>query len=151
MTAPDKLLSFTRAPSQAEQSVRDGVSLCLLRRAALAQLMFEYNAKLVRLIDGDTMILDVDCGFNITVRERFRLSRVNAPELMSISGMQARTFVALQLQKATALKISSEKSRQEKFGRWLCELYFQTAETGDHWQSLNQLLLDTNHAVPMKH
>ena len=113
--------------------------------------MFEYNVQLVRLIDGDTLILDVDCGFNITVRERFRLSRVNAPELMTISGMQARTFVGLQLTKATALKISSEKSRQEKFGRWLCELYFQTADSGDHWQSLNQLLLDTHHAVPMKH
>jgi micrococcal nuclease len=113
--------------------------------------MFEYSAKLVRIIDGDTFLLDVDCGFNITVRERFRLSRVNAPELMSISGMQARTFVALQLSKATALQIRSEKSRQEKYGRWLCELYFQTADSGDQWQSLNQLLLDTHHAVPMKH
>jgi len=113
--------------------------------------MFEYNVTLVRIVDGDTFILDVDAGFNITLRERFRLSRVNAPELMTIEGMQARTFVGLQLAKATALKISSEKSRQEKYGRWLAELYFQTADKPNEWQSLNQLLLDTHHAVPMKH
>jgi micrococcal nuclease len=113
--------------------------------------MFEYSATVLSIIDGDTLKLEVDLGFNIRVRERFRLARVNAPELMSIDGMKAKTFVTLQLSKAVAVKISSEKPRQEKYGRWLCELYFQTADSGDHWQSLNQLLLDTHHAVPMKH
>jgi micrococcal nuclease len=112
--------------------------------------MFEYSAQLVRVIDADTFLLDVDLGFHITVRERFRLSRLNAPELMSIDGMKARAFVLLQLSKATALKVSSEKSRQEKYGRWLCELHFQTADGGGRWYSLNQLLLDTRYAVPMR-
>ncbi len=113
--------------------------------------MFEYSVQLVRLIDGDTMILDVDVGFNITLREKFRLSHINAPELMTISGMQAKTFAVLQLSKATALKISSEKSRQEKYGRWLADLYFQTTEKPGEWVSFNQLMLDNGHAVPMKH
>jgi endonuclease YncB( thermonuclease family) len=113
--------------------------------------MFEYSAQLVRLIDGDTLILDVDCGFNIILRERFRLARINAPELVSISGMQAKTFAGLQLAKATALKISSSRPRQEKYGRWLAEVYFQTADKPGEWQSLNQLMLDTHHAVPFKH
>jgi micrococcal nuclease len=104
----------------------------------------------VEVIDADTFLLDVDLGFHITVRERFRLSRVNAPERMSIDGMKAVAFVTLQLSKAVALKISSEKSRQEKFGRWLCELWFQTADEPGRWHSLNRLLLDTRHAVPFR-
>lgn len=112
--------------------------------------MFEYRAQLVRVIDADTFLLDVDLGFHLTVRERFRLTRANAPERMSIDGMKAVAFVTLQLSKATALKVTSEKSRQEKYGRWLCELYFQTAEQPGRWQSLNQLLLDTGHATRLK-
>ena len=112
--------------------------------------MFEYSAQLVKVIDADTFLLDVDLGFHITVRERFRLARANAPERLSIDGMKAVAFVTLQLSKATAIKVSSEKSRQEKYGRWLCELWFQTAESKGRWQSLNQLLLDTRHAVPLK-
>jgi len=112
--------------------------------------MFEYSATILSIVDADTFKLEVDLGFNLRVRERFRLARVNAPERMSIDGMKAVAFVTLHLSQATAIKISSEKSRQEKYGRWLCELWFQTADSKGRWQSLNQLLLDTRHAVPLK-
>jgi micrococcal nuclease len=42
--------------------------------------MFEYRAKLVRCVDGDTVELDVDLGFKVTMREKFRLTGIDTPE-----------------------------------------------------------------------
>ncbi len=111
--------------------------------------MYEYNCTLIAVVDGDTVKLDIDAGFKIHLREVFRLARINAPELLTLDGMQARNFIAEQLAKATAMKCQT--SRQEKYGRWLCELFIQTKESGSEWVNVNQLMLDTRHAVPYKH
>ena len=42
--------------------------------------MYEYRARVVKIIDGDTIDLDVDLGFNITIRVRGRLMDVDTPE-----------------------------------------------------------------------
>jgi endonuclease YncB( thermonuclease family) len=111
--------------------------------------MFEYTATLLAIVDGDTLKLDVDLGFRMHAKEVFRLARINCPELLSLEGMQARTFVAETLAKAIALKVQT--SRSEKYGRWLAELSFQTRETGAQWHNLNTLLLTSGHAKPFKH
>jgi micrococcal nuclease len=43
--------------------------------------MYEYKAKVARWIDGDTVIVDIDLGFYVTVQQKIRLLRINAPEL----------------------------------------------------------------------
>jgi endonuclease YncB( thermonuclease family) len=111
--------------------------------------MYEYNCTLLAVVDGDTVKLEIDLGFHIRVHEVFRLARINAPELLSIEGMQARQFIDQQLAKATAMKCQT--SRQEKYGRWLCELFIQTKESGSEWVNVNTLMLETRHAVPFKH
>ena len=42
--------------------------------------MFEYNAKLDRVIDGDTVDAMIDLGFNTWVHKRIRLLGIDAPE-----------------------------------------------------------------------
>ena len=42
--------------------------------------MYEYKAKLVRVVDGDTIDCEIDLGFDITVRQRVRFAGINAPE-----------------------------------------------------------------------
>jgi len=111
--------------------------------------MFEYSCTLLAIVDGDTLKLEVDLGFKVRVREVFRLARINAPELLSLEGMQARAFVAEILSTTTALKVST--SRTEKYGRWLAELYYQTKATGAEWHNLNTLMLTSGHARPFKH
>ena len=111
--------------------------------------MYEYTAKLIRVVDADTFKLEVDLGFRVSVRETFRLARLNAPPLLSVEGVKAKLYVEQHLTKASALKVVS--SRSEKYGRWLCELYFQTTSPRGEWHHLNQLLLDSRHAVPFRH
>jgi len=45
--------------------------------------MYEYKANLIRVIDGDTIFVDVDLGFHIHVKSYLRFARINAPELRS--------------------------------------------------------------------
>ena len=42
--------------------------------------MYEYFAELRRVVDGDTVDVTIDCGFNMHVKERVRLKGINTPE-----------------------------------------------------------------------
>mgnify|MGYP001162381144 FL=1 len=42
--------------------------------------MYEYNAKLVRVVDGDTVDALIDLGFDVWVKKRIRLHGIDAPE-----------------------------------------------------------------------
>ena len=43
-------------------------------------LVYEYKAKLDRVIDGDTVDCFIDLGFNINIKERVRLKGIDTPE-----------------------------------------------------------------------
>lgn len=55
--------------------------------------LFEYAATVVRVIDGDTLVLDVDLGFSIWLRSSCRLAGVNAIELRHPGGVEARAHL----------------------------------------------------------
>jgi len=42
--------------------------------------MYRYQAKLIRVVDGDTVDAEIDLGFNIYIRERIRLMGIDTPE-----------------------------------------------------------------------
>lgn len=86
--------------------------------------MYHYTAKLVRVIDGDTVVLDVDLGFAVTVRETFRLAGINAPEVRGIDreqGLSAASFLH-EMIGGSPVEIFTLKDKQEKYGRYLATL-----------------------------
>ena len=42
--------------------------------------MYQYKAKLIRVVDGDTVDAMIDCGFSTFKKERIRLYGINTPE-----------------------------------------------------------------------
>lgn len=42
--------------------------------------LYQYKAKIIRVVDGDTVDADVDVGFGLTMRQRFRINNFDAPE-----------------------------------------------------------------------
>ena len=42
--------------------------------------MYEYNCKIVRVVDGDTVDVVIDLGFNLSKKERVRLAGIDSPE-----------------------------------------------------------------------
>jgi len=89
--------------------------------------MFDYRAKLVRVVDGDTVDLDIDLGFHIHTHERVRLTGINTPELHSpleterVKAKAAAEFLTTLL--GGELVVKTSRDSQEKYGRFLARLY----------------------------
>ena len=91
--------------------------------------MFSYAAKLIEVIDGDTVDLLVDLGFGIHVKERFRLYGIDAPEMPTEAGKIAKAYLesilgtAIELYVATRKMIRRPQEKTDKYGRYLAVLY----------------------------
>jgi micrococcal nuclease len=85
--------------------------------------MYEYAAKLNRVVDGDTVDLDVDLGFTVWVRIRVRLARIDAPEKRGEEreeGKASTEALTAFLETSMGLVLVSRKSG--KYGRWIGEI-----------------------------
>ena len=84
--------------------------------------MYTYKADVIRIVDGDTVIVDIDLGFGIWLRgQTIRLAKINAPELRGES-LEAGTDSKAYLSKLVLDKrvmVRTEKDSKEKYGRWL--------------------------------
>ena len=96
--------------------------------------MFEYPAKLINVVDGDTIDVELDYGFSLKQKVRLRLAKIDAEELRSpdpekkIIALAAKRFVQETLEgKSLVVKTLKTKSGKEKetFGRYVALLYFE--------------------------
>lgn len=110
--------------------------------------MYDYLAKVDRWIDGDTIQLDVDLGFNIHIVEKFRVARINAPEMNTFEGKAAKDYAISLIPIGAMVKIHSSKRdtaiKEEKYGRWLAEIELPTGE------NFSDLMLNSGHAILWK-
>lgn len=83
--------------------------------------MYQYKATLSRVIDGDTVVMDVDLGFYIVMHDiHFRLWGINCPEKNEYEGWKAATDFTANFFKEYPTTIVSVRG-QDKYGRWLAE------------------------------
>ena len=108
--------------------------------------MFEYKCKLLRVIDGDTVDVDIDLGFGVWLRkQRIRLYGIDTPESRTRDlvekkyGLAAKDFL-VKWTGAGELTIKTHKDAKGKFGRILGELW--TFET-----NINEKMIEKYHAV----
>lgn len=104
--------------------------------------MYEYRARVLRVLDADTLWLSVDCGFDLALRMTVRLAGLDAPEKRTPAGGLATAFVRAWLASNPDFTLRTEKDSREKFGRYLGTLVSSTGET------LNDALIASGHAVP---
>lgn len=111
--------------------------------------MFEYKAKVLRWIDGDTVDLDVDLGFRVHLEQRARLAGLNTPEIHAKDDAErAKAIAATMLCNRLAFPgsfvtiKSSKPTADDKYGRWLVNIVI-----GDG-TNLNQELLSKGLAKP---
>jgi endonuclease YncB( thermonuclease family) len=115
--------------------------------------MYEYNANLVKVTDGDTIVVDIDFGFNLRQKKILRLADVDAEELRSsdpekrIMALAAKRFVQEILEdKRITIKTLKTKSGRERetFGRIVATVYFTDNEGKGN--CLNNLLVSEGFA-----
>ena len=128
--------------------------------------MYEYSCTLVRVIDGDTVDVDIDLGFDIILKnQRVRLAGIDTPESRTSDleekkyGLAAKKFLVEHLAynnpNNKLILRTTIYDAKGKFGRILGEifnLYGAIPSTRDvdnpgSTPSANQLLIDNSHAV----
>ena len=109
--------------------------------------MYTYFVKSVdRIVDGDTIDISIDLGFDLTKKERVRLAGIDTPEKRTKDqkekemGYQATEFLEMHLMEATKLTVKTEKDG--KFGRMLGWLYKSEKDV----TSINETMIDEGYA-----
>lgn len=113
--------------------------------------MWTYECKIRRVVDGDTVDVDIDLGFDVLLsNQRIRLYGIDTPESRTRDltekryGNAAKRFLKEMLGKSAQLK--THKDGRGKFGRILGEFIVYDAET-DSYRSVNQIMVDKHLAV----
>ena len=120
-------------------------------------LTYLYKATVVRCIDGDSVIFDIDCGFDVHLKaQSVRLygidtaeTRGGTPEL-KVLGNIAKDYVTQMIPVGSEVLLKTHLDRKGKFGHILAEIYMPETVGVEGYQekSLNQILLDELLAVP---
>lgn len=111
--------------------------------------MYEYRIKQVlRVVDGDTIDVDIDLGFNISYTQRVRLAGIDTPESRTTDkyekalGLEVKKKLGELIKGATQIVIRTEKpDSSEKYGRILGWLYLDGSQ-----ESVNTALIAGGYA-----
>ena len=116
--------------------------------------MYEYKSKILRVVDGDTVDVDLDLGFGVWLRdERVRIMGIDTPESRTSDKMEKIFGIAAKerlssLLGADATLLSQVKSNGEnmkgKFGRILGD--FEVEKNGER-RMATDVLIEEGHAV----
>ena len=111
--------------------------------------MFEYYVKKVtKVVDGDTIDVDIDLGFDISFSSRVRLAGIDTPESRTTDkmekalGLEAKAYLKSQIESAKTIVIKTEKmNSSEKYGRILGWLFLDGSSV-----SMNEKMIEDGHA-----
>lgn len=113
--------------------------------------MYEYNAKVVRVVDGDTVDVDIDLGFGIVyANQRIRLYGIDTPESRTRDpiekqfGKLAGKFLEEILGERCVLRTRLDS--KGKYGRILGEFVVYDQKT-DRWMTVNEIMIRDHLAV----
>jgi micrococcal nuclease len=107
-------------------------------------MMYEYSATLIKIVDGDTVDVLIDLGFNTTKKERVRLLGIDTPESATKDlaekklGIEAKEYITQWFMKNTPFRLQTTKD--DKYGRILGVF------TGLDGKTLNTRLVDEGYA-----
>lgn len=110
--------------------------------------MYEYNAHVIRVVDGDTLHVRLDLGLDIYTDVTLRLAGVNTPEMSTPDGAAAKEFTRQWLfdqcdSPSTIpipIKVRTIKDRREKYGRYLAVIWpYDNISTSENMTTLGSL------------
>jgi micrococcal nuclease len=104
--------------------------------------VYEYKATVIRVLDGDTLDAKVSLGFRVTIDMRFRLARINAPELRTQAGKASAERLRQLMPVGGVFTVKTEKDKTEKYGRYLGTFF------DDDGDCINDRMVQEHHAFP---
>ena len=109
--------------------------------------MYTYNCKVYNVVDGDTIDIELDLGFNIKIKERVRLLGVDTPEVFGTkaepAGLVASDFTKHWIDERSArgsfVYVSIKYDARDKYGRSLGYLVWRGADGNS--ENLNDAII----------
>ena len=115
--------------------------------------MFEYNCTIVKVIDGDTVDVDIDLGFGVWLKkQRIRLYGIDTPESRTRDleekkyGLVAKSFVLAHLPLGSTRTLTTVQDKTGKYGRILGKFKAYDSDL-DAWVNMNQWMIVKHLAV----
>ncbi len=93
----------------------------------LRDSLYTYKGSVVRVIDGDTVEVDISAGFHLTARHRVRLLGCDTPERGEFGWYTATQFT---LSKLNDLEVFIRTIKDDAFGRYLADIWYES-HTGE--------------------
>ena len=118
--------------------------------------MYEYKATIVKIVDGDTVDVDIDLGFGVVLKdERVRIMGIDTPDSRTRDltekafGLASKKRLTELLGDSGVLKTQINKNGEDmkgKFGRILGDFSVYHAPT-DSWRMATTIMIEEGHAV----
>lgn len=107
-------------------------------------MLYHYRARLLRVIDGDTVHATIDYGFDQRGDYTLRLEGLDAPERGTEEGSAATAHLSELLEKGP-LTVETIKDRREKYGRYRAILWVTLPDSS--LLCVNDQMISDGHAV----
>jgi micrococcal nuclease len=108
--------------------------------------MYEYQAIVLNVVDGDTIDVRVDLGMEVKIDQRIRMLGYNSPEVRGVErerGLAAKAFLVTMLPVGSQVILNTVKDRREKYGRYLGTVYVEGQS-----MTINDLMVSEGHGNP---
>jgi micrococcal nuclease len=111
--------------------------------------MYEYRVKkILNVVDGDTIDVDIDLGFDISLSKRVRMAGIDTPESRTTDkaekalGLEAKEYLKKNIKDAKEVVIKTElPDSSEKYGRILGWVYVDGSS-----KSVNEMMIEDGYA-----
>ena len=112
--------------------------------------MYQYRAKILKVVDGDTVEIDIDLGFNVILsRQKIRLAGIDTPESRTSNleekarGLLSKKKLSEKLPVGSSVTIETFKpdANDDKYGRILGVFILEDGTNVNNW------MVENNYAV----
>jgi micrococcal nuclease len=84
--------------------------------------MYTYYGTVVHVVDGDTVDVELDLGFDVKIKQRVRVLGINCAERFTDEGKLATAFVEEWVKDHGSVLVTTQKNTYDKYGRYVAEI-----------------------------
>lgn len=103
--------------------------------------LYTFKARVLRVIDADTLSTRIDQGFSVFTDQKLRLRGLDAPEIKTLAGQRAKRWLEEKLSRQPFVIVKTYKS--DKYDRYLVNVFTGDGSAADP-KTLNPKTLDPN-------
>ena len=145
-------LGVMRMPAAPYVELTEDKRAALTKAAPGKDELYTYPAAVVKILDGDTLDVNLRLGLGIFIEQRLRLRGIDCPELNTHEGRRAKAFVEKALKPCPWIVVKTHKDTTDKYDRYLADIFYLPDERdpqniAGEGRFLNQELLDNRLAA----